>query len=70
MTDRTTGARPITSCPWINGGPTELCNLCLLCIRHHHLIHEGGFGLARAPNGELVFTRPDGSVIEPRPWAA
>ncbi|MDQ3148177.1 MAG: HNH endonuclease, partial [Actinomycetota bacterium] len=55
---------------WIDGGPTDLCNLCLLCVRHHHLIHEGGFGLARAPNGELVFTRPDGSVIEPRPWAA
>ncbi len=55
---------------WIDGGPTDLCNLCLLCVRHHHLIHEGGFGLARAPNGELVFTRPDGSVVEPRPWAA
>ncbi|MDQ3145750.1 MAG: HNH endonuclease, partial [Actinomycetota bacterium] len=55
---------------WIDGGPTDLCNLCLLCVRHHHLIHEGGFGLARAPTGELVFTRPDGSVVEPRPWAA
>jgi len=53
--------------PWINGGSTDLCNLCL---RHHHLIHEGGFGLARGPTGELIFTRPDGSVIDPNPGAA
>ena len=56
--------------PWINGGSTDLCNLCLVCLRHHHLIHEGGFGLARGPTGELIFTRPDGSVIDPNPLAA
>jgi hypothetical protein len=26
---------------WIRGGPTALWNLCLLCARHHTLVHEG-----------------------------
>ena len=30
---------------WADGGPTSLANLRLLCIRHHHMRHEG----ARAP---------------------
>ncbi|MCU1453856.1 MAG: endonuclease [Acidimicrobiales bacterium] len=45
-----------------HGGATDLANLCLLCSRHHHLVHEGGFGLARGPDG-LRVTRPDGTVI-------
>jgi hypothetical protein len=28
---------------WIHGGRTELDNLVLLCYRHHHLAHEGGW---------------------------
>src|SRR5438445_10193957 len=29
---------------WIDGGPTDLANLVLLCWRHHHAVHEGGSG--------------------------
>ncbi|MCU1352819.1 MAG: endonuclease [Acidimicrobiales bacterium] len=46
-----------------HGGPTDLANLCLLCSRHHHLVHEGRFGLRRQPDGALRFTRPDGSWL-------
>ena len=28
---------------WINGGPTDLDNLVLLCRRHHRMVHEGGW---------------------------
>ncbi len=26
---------------WIDGGPTDLTNLVLLCVHHHHVLHEG-----------------------------
>ncbi len=29
--------------PWEMGGPTTLSNLVLLCSRHHHAVHEGGW---------------------------
>jgi len=45
---------------WDDGGPTDLCNLCLLCSHHHHLIHKGRFHLTCTETGELVFTHPDG----------
>ena len=49
---------------WEDGGPTDLCNLILLCRRHHTMCHaRGGFGLA-VEDGVPVFRRPDGSVLE------
>ncbi len=48
---------------WARGGETKLDNLVLLCGRHHRLLHEGGFGLARTSEGSLVFRRPDGRVV-------
>ena len=48
---------------WEHDGPTDLSNLASLCSAHHHLVHEGGFGLQRVEGGELVFTRPDGTSI-------
>ena len=32
---------------WVDGGPTRLDNLVLLCRRHHRLVHEGGFQINR-----------------------
>ena len=52
---------------WARGGETKLDNLVLLCSRHHRLVHEGGFSLARRPDGELVFRRPDGRPVPPLP---
>jgi hypothetical protein len=44
-------------------GPTDLCNLAYLCHTHHHAVHEGGYHLARGPNG-LHAHRPDGTPID------
>ena len=40
---------------WADGGETSLDNLVLLCRRHHHLVHEGGFSCRRSPDGEIWF---------------
>jgi len=45
---------------WLHGGPTCLDNLCLLCARHHTMVHEGTVTLpdwvlemaSRLPNRE------------------
>ncbi len=44
---------------WSHGGETSLDNLVLLCRHHHRLVHEGGFGCERSPDGEVVFSTPD-----------
>jgi len=51
---------------WIHGGPTCVANLALLCGRHHRAVHRRGFGVT-GTNGELTFTRPDGTIIQPAP---
>src|SRR5262245_59438851 len=48
---------------WVNGGPTTLSNLALLCRRHHRAVHEDGYHLERQPDGELRFRRPNGQLI-------
>jgi hypothetical protein len=48
---------------WTDGGPTDVDNLLLLCWRHHHAVHEGGFRMAFA-SGALTVWRPDGTVLE------
>jgi hypothetical protein len=35
--------------PWEQGGPTTIDNLALLCIAHHHAVHEGGWTMALKP---------------------
>jgi predicted restriction endonuclease len=30
---------------WLHRGETSVDNLVMLCSRHHHLVHEGGFTL-------------------------
>jgi len=48
---------------WVKGGPTGLWNLVLVCRRHHVLCHEGGWHLARGPDGRVRAYRPDGSEL-------
>jgi HNH endonuclease len=56
--------RPLAWCEahhlrhWLHGGPTDLANLALLCRAHHRTVHEGGWQLARAPDGRLTATPP------------
>jgi len=48
---------------WAHGGTTDMWNQTPHCDFHHHRVHEGGYGLRRLANGELEFTRPDGTPI-------
>ena len=43
---------------WAAGGPTDLENLVLLCKRHHRMVHEGGWQLARRKDGGIVTIAP------------
>jgi hypothetical protein len=52
---------------WLHGGETSVANLALLCTFHHHLVHEGGWTIARGENGELAFSAPDGHVLPAEP---
>jgi hypothetical protein len=57
-------ARPLAWCDahhlqhWLDGGPTDLTNLALLCRAHHRAVHEGGWQLTRGPDGRLTATPP------------
>ena len=52
--------RPLAWCDahhlwhWIDGGPTDLWNLALVCRAHHRTIHEGGWQLTRGPGGRFT----------------
>jgi hypothetical protein len=57
-------SRPLSWCEahhvrhWLDGGPTDLDNLALVCRAHHRAIHEGGWHLARGPDGRHTATPP------------
>jgi hypothetical protein len=51
---------------WLrDNGSTDIDNLVLLCSRHHHAVHEGGWSVAATPGldpgstGHWRFTAPD-----------
>ncbi len=48
---------------WIDGGPTDLPNLLLLCRRHHVLVHRPGWDITLDPDGHPIFTPP--AIIDP-----
>jgi hypothetical protein len=43
---------------WVNGGPTDLSNLALLCYRHHWMVHEGEWQIVRADDGRMLTIPP------------
>jgi hypothetical protein len=57
-------SRPLAWCEghhvrhWLDGGPTDLDNLALLCRAHHRAVHEGGWQLIRGPDGRFTATPP------------
>jgi hypothetical protein len=56
--------RPLAWCEahhlghWLEGGPTDLANLVLVCRAHHRAVHEGGWHLQREPDGRLTAAPP------------
>jgi hypothetical protein len=52
--------RPLAWCDahhlwhWIDGGPTDLGNLAMVCRAHHRAVHEGGWRLIRGPDGRFT----------------
>jgi hypothetical protein len=44
-------------------GPTIMTNLVLLCRHHHHQVHEGGWRMWRASDGELYLRDPSGEAV-------
>jgi hypothetical protein len=46
---------------WRHGGRTELDNLALVCTFHHKLVHELGWRICRAEDGEVSWYQPDGT---------
>jgi len=58
--------------PWKPDGRTDLDNLALLCLHHHHLVHSGGWTMSGNANRELTFVGPTGRAMVSRPspvWA-
>lgn len=49
---------------WEHDGPTDVANGMCCCRRHHRLIHGQGFKVEGDANAELVFCRPDGTLID------
>ncbi len=43
---------------WQDGGPTDLDNMCLLCSRCHHKIHDNGWTVHKTPTGRYTLQRP------------
>ena len=59
--------------PWKPDGRTDLDNLALLCLHHHHIVHSGGWTMSGDANTELTFVGPTGRVMVSRPsplWTA
>jgi Domain of unknown function (DUF222)/HNH endonuclease len=58
--------------PWQPGGRTDLDNLALMCLHHHHVVHSSGWTMTGNANEKLTFTSPKGRVMTSRPsplWA-
>jgi uncharacterized protein DUF222/HNH endonuclease len=58
--------------PWNPGGRTDLDNLVLVCLHHHHVVHSKDWKMTGNANEELTFTTPKGRVMTSRPsplWA-
>ena len=49
---------------WLDGGPTDLDNLVLLCHKHHHHLHQHGYKMVPQPDGTWT------SVQQTEPTAA
>ncbi len=52
---------------WRHLGRTDLCNLLPICVKHHTLVHTGGWQLHLADNRTLTITLPDATTMTTGP---
>jgi hypothetical protein len=52
---------------WLRHGPTKLENLVLLCVRHHHHLHQPEWNVTLRADATLVIVTPTGRTILSRP---
>jgi hypothetical protein len=50
---------------WEEGGPTDLTNCCLVCRRHHRMVHDAGWRLVWGENGSVVAIPPPRFRLRP-----
>lgn len=55
---------------WEHGGRTDLANLRLFCLHHHHALHEGGFSARARRDGSLVIKDARGRELYQLPSRA
>ena len=53
--------------PWEPDGQSDLDNLALQCLYHHHLVHSDGWTMKGNANEELTITGPKDLVLTSRP---
>jgi Domain of unknown function (DUF222)/HNH endonuclease len=53
--------------PWKPDGRTDLDNIALVCVYHHHQVHSAGWTMTGNANNELTFVGPKGRVMTSRP---
>ena len=44
--------------PWAVGGKTDLDDMCLVCSRCHHKVHDNGWKVRRNPSGKYTLQPP------------
>ena len=55
---------------WIDGGPTTLPNLTLLCRPHHIMVHEPGWQLRRPGDGRWGLAAQPPKLVPAHAWSA
>jgi hypothetical protein len=53
--------------PWEPGGKTDLENLALMCLHHHHVVHSNGWTMSGSADEELHIVGPSGRPLISRP---
>ncbi len=49
--------------PRSRGGPTDAANGKIMCDKHNVFKHVNGYRVERQPDGTILITRPDGSIL-------
>jgi Domain of unknown function (DUF222) len=48
---------------WHHDGPTDICNLALLCRHHHGVTHRRGWTMTATADQRFIWTTPEGRTL-------